>query len=101
MRLLSRLPPWPRRTARLRLTALYGGLFVLCGVVLLAITYVLVEHAIGRGLAANQQSLHGSYQTRSGAGGPEIAIHKLPLRQVQVAADRKQVAFDLNQLLVQ
>jgi signal transduction histidine kinase len=39
-------PCWlrlPRRTARLRLTALYGGLFLACGAVLLAVTYVLVE----------------------------------------------------------
>jgi signal transduction histidine kinase len=36
----------PRRTARLRLTALYGGLFLACGAVLLAVTYALVERAI-------------------------------------------------------
>ena len=36
----------PRRTARLRLTALYGGLFLGCGAILLAVTYVLVEQAI-------------------------------------------------------
>jgi signal transduction histidine kinase len=35
----------PRRTARLRLTALYGGLFLLSGVVLVAVTYVLFERA--------------------------------------------------------
>ena len=41
-------PPWlrlPRRTARLRLTALCGGLFLLSGVALVAITYVLFERA--------------------------------------------------------
>ena len=36
---------WPRRTARLRLTALYGGLFLLSGAALVAITYVLFERA--------------------------------------------------------
>ncbi len=46
----SRLAPrsWlrlPRRTARLRLTALYGGLFLLSGVALVAATYVLFERA--------------------------------------------------------
>ena len=46
----SRLAPssWlrlPRRTARLRLTALYGGLFLLSGVALVATTYVLFERA--------------------------------------------------------
>ncbi len=49
-RRLTRLAPpsWlrlPRRTARLRLTVLYGGLFLLSGVVLVATTYVLFERA--------------------------------------------------------
>jgi signal transduction histidine kinase len=35
----------PRRTARLRLTSLYGGLFLLSGVALVAITYGLFERA--------------------------------------------------------
>ena len=38
-----RWPRPPRRTARLRLTVLYGGLFLACGAVLLAVTYVLVK----------------------------------------------------------
>jgi len=41
-------PSWlrlPRRTARLRLTALYGGLFLLSGVALVAVTYALFERA--------------------------------------------------------
>jgi signal transduction histidine kinase len=41
-------PSWlrlPHRTARLRLTALYGGLFLLSGVALVAITYGLFERA--------------------------------------------------------
>jgi len=36
---------WPRRTARLRFTALYGGLFLLSGTALVAVTYVLFERA--------------------------------------------------------
>lgn len=40
-RLRARLPA---RTIRLRLTAVYGGLFLLCGAALLGITYVLVRH---------------------------------------------------------
>ena len=34
----------PARSVRLRLTALYGSLFLLCGAGLLAITYLLVRH---------------------------------------------------------
>jgi signal transduction histidine kinase len=36
----------PRRTVRLKLTLLYGVLFLACGAALLAITYVLVLHAM-------------------------------------------------------
>src|SRR5580704_17980657 len=36
---------WPRRSARLRLTALCGGLFLLFGATLLAATYILFERA--------------------------------------------------------
>ncbi len=42
MRVRARLP---RRTLRLRLTAVYGSLFLLCGAGLLAITYGLVDNA--------------------------------------------------------
>ncbi|MGW9206060.1 sensor histidine kinase [Embleya sp. NPDC055664] len=38
----------PRGTVRLRLTALYGGLFLVCGAALLAITYALVAGALER-----------------------------------------------------
>jgi signal transduction histidine kinase len=38
-------PHLPQRTVRLRLTAVYGVLFLVCGAALLAITYVLVDHA--------------------------------------------------------
>jgi signal transduction histidine kinase len=43
----------PRRTARLRLTALYGGLFLACGAILLAVSYLLAEQAIAPGGDAN------------------------------------------------
>jgi signal transduction histidine kinase len=38
-------PAWLRRTARFRFTAVYGGLFLLSGAVLVAITYILFQHA--------------------------------------------------------
>jgi signal transduction histidine kinase len=37
-------PRLPRRTIRLRLTLLYGCIFVACGAALLAVNYVLVSH---------------------------------------------------------
>ena len=36
---------WPGRTARLRFTAVYSGLFLLSGAALVATTYVLFERA--------------------------------------------------------
>jgi signal transduction histidine kinase len=41
---LAARPHLPRRTVRLRLTLLYGGLFLASGAALLATTYVLVRH---------------------------------------------------------
>jgi signal transduction histidine kinase len=38
----------PARTARLRLTALHGGLFLLCGVILLGILYLLFTWTTGK-----------------------------------------------------
>jgi signal transduction histidine kinase len=46
-------PRWPRRTVRLRLTAWYGGLFLLSGSVLLAVTYGLVVQAFAGSSADN------------------------------------------------
>ncbi len=42
---LARRLRHPKTTVRWRLTLLYGGLFLISGVVLLAITYTLVDHA--------------------------------------------------------
>jgi len=44
---------WPRRTLRLRLTAWYGGLFLLSGTALLAVTYELVVQALTGNSAGN------------------------------------------------
>jgi signal transduction histidine kinase len=44
-RRLGLSPHLPRRTVRLRLTLLYGGLFLVSGAALLATTYVLFNHA--------------------------------------------------------
>jgi signal transduction histidine kinase len=51
LHLLAPTSRWrrPLRTAQVRLTALYGGLFLVSGIVLLAITYVLFERATNPG----------------------------------------------------
>ena len=40
----------PQTTVRWRLTLLYGGMFLVCGAALLAVTYVLVSHQITGGV---------------------------------------------------
>jgi signal transduction histidine kinase len=87
----------PQTTVRWRLTLLYGGLFLLSGVALLAITYTLVDHAavfpqgprvrlIGGGLA--QPLAHGpagSEVAKLGALGPQAAESLAANPQVSVA----------------
>lgn len=40
----------PRRTVRLRLTLLYGAMFLFCGFALLTLTYILVSNAVPIGV---------------------------------------------------
>jgi signal transduction histidine kinase len=42
-------PPWLRPTIRIRLTVLYGGMFLIAGVILLWIIYLLAAQAIRHG----------------------------------------------------
>jgi two-component system sensor histidine kinase VanS len=50
----------PSRTVRLRLTLLYGGLFLVSGLVLLATTYLLFRSATGVNLIVSGGTAHGS-----------------------------------------
>jgi signal transduction histidine kinase len=72
-----RLPAWPaalrlpRRTVRLRLTLLYSGLFLVSGVVLLAVTYLLVTTKIFGGEPVFQTNYAESpVPVPTGGGGP-------------------------------
>jgi signal transduction histidine kinase len=80
-----RLPLWPaallrlpRRTVRLRLTLLYGVLFLVSGVVLLAVTYFLVTNKfLGEHVF---QTIYGNSRVAvsGGAAGPTIAPGRGP-----------------------
>ena len=63
----GRLPHLPSRTVRLRLTLLYGGLFLVSAVALLAIMYLLFRQASGVDLIVSTGSAHGS-ASREGIG---------------------------------
>ena len=71
---LARLP-LPRPTIRLRLTLLYGGLFLLSGAVLLAVTYVVVSNGTQGTVFASSGGGFGGLVTVNKSGGtlPVIA----------------------------
>src|SRR6516225_10068212 len=68
---IARRPHLPQRTIRLRLTVLYGGLFLLFGAGLLAVTYLLVVHATSGIVFHGQDGRSSLVKAQSGlAGGP-------------------------------
>jgi len=113
--LFARLAPaaWlraPRPTARLRLTLLYGALFVLSGAALLTITYLLVEHAVGIVTLPNGARFSfGKVVNPSPAAGQQFratyagqsALNVTPSQLAQLRAESTQLhAFDIHQLLI-
>ena len=90
-----------RSTVRLRLTLLYGGMFCVCGAVLVTITYLFVRYFSGHVL---QVSRSGPLDSLHSAGGSSRPLPALPsLAQLQSEAQRdlvSQHASDLRQLLI-
>jgi signal transduction histidine kinase len=68
----GRHPHWPRRTVRLRLTLMYGAVFLLCGAGLLAITYILTEHDVLTGPVV--LSAHSASGSASGSASPSSSV---------------------------
>jgi signal transduction histidine kinase len=92
----------PSRTARLRLTALYGLLFLACGTVLLAVSYVLAEQAIAPGGKVNQTAFT---QVRVPAG--LITVHRGvqalstgQLFDLELTLGKEITTSDLRQVLI-
>ena len=110
-RLLAR-PHIPRRTVRLRLTLVYGALFLLCGAALLAITYVLVAHATGNvlvytGKDGTSGAIAGSRPPSARPGPLSTQVRGLPgtgappdIDKLRALAERQHAA-ELHQLLAQ
>ncbi len=107
--LASLFPPLPRRTARLTLTLFYGALFLISGVVLLAITNVLVRKATAD-FVFFQTSAKGSPFTKNSRAAQAIFTynlhHQVPKALLAQAEKAEAVALrthtsDLHQLLVQ
>jgi signal transduction histidine kinase len=85
-------PHLPRRTIRLQLTAIYGGLFLICGAGLLAITYVLVDKALPN--VYTWSNGHGKGSVTIGAGGPSTGSGPV------AALIASEHVAELNQLLL-
>jgi hypothetical protein len=69
----------PRRTVRLRLTLVYGALFIASGTALLAITYVLVWHATYPKLPSAEERQRPSVQAKAAL---EIHEHAALMHQL-------------------
>ena len=100
----------PRRTVRFRLTILYGGLFLVAGIGLLTITYVLVDHSTTTALFVSNKNGERVAVKGSLAGspshGPQLKTGTPTLEQTQVARQlvaqaSAQHARDLHQLVIQ
>jgi signal transduction histidine kinase len=87
LRRLAFRPHLPRRTVHLRLSLLYGSLFLVSGAALLAITYALVNNAL-----SGPRTTAGSPPLNASGGIVHSPAHR--------GVDAQQAA-DLHQLLVQ
>ncbi|MGH9105802.1 MAG: ATP-binding protein [Acidimicrobiales bacterium] len=100
---------WPRRTARLRFSAVYGGLFLASGAVLLAINYGLFERATEytkpklptvppTPTVRHLQQLHLLPKPQPGPGFPATSQYGLPQAASRLAAAQHQLAQVQHQL---
>ena len=105
-------PCLPRRTIRLRLTAIYGGLFLASGAALLAITYALVSNATAGECPHSGPNGYGCGITNGPHGGPaqgssEAARLQTRMGSMSAFASRQadalaasQHANEMHQLLI-
>ncbi|MEO3808656.1 HAMP domain-containing sensor histidine kinase [Sphaerisporangium sp. B11E5] len=104
----------PRRTVRLRLTLLYGGLFLISAAGLLTLNYALVSHATqgaisyqgANGLSGTVDGLTGGQRPQQRAeGGPQLSAAEMDkldqaIQREQARAIRQR-ADNMNALLAQ
>jgi signal transduction histidine kinase len=107
----------PRTTVRWRLTAMYGGLFLVTGAVLLATTYLLVSKATvtdarintpsftfaGRGVAQFPPGTRGALKNQQQKVPPFIikALHSRTTRRVAAFVGSDQRIADLHVLVIE
>lgn len=95
--------PWLRPTIRIRLTVLYGGMFLIAGVLLLLIIYLLAAQAMNHGGEAPFRLVSGSVQVNSSAcPGLSDPTQVVPAQHFNDALDacmKQQRELALNNLL--
>lgn len=84
---------------RLRLTALYGGMFCVCGLALLTLTYVLVSHFSGHLLGLARHAPLVTRPNTTANSLPQLPTARRLQAQAQAALTR-QHSGDLHELLL-
>ncbi|MCI0382950.1 cell wall metabolism sensor histidine kinase WalK [Streptomyces sp. CNQ085] len=98
----GRSHPWLRPTIRIRLTLLYGGMFLIAGMVLLAIIYLLAAQALKDGshlpfqiIGVRDQTTDAVCSLPSRADGGELTPQELTAAVQQCMENQRQVALEV------
>ncbi|GAB7030478.1 HAMP domain-containing sensor histidine kinase [Streptomyces sp. NPDC021749] len=91
--------PWLRPTIRIRLTLLYGGMFLMAGIVLLTIIYMLAADALHDGSALPLKILGGKFESTSDICDLPTQTSGPLLQQAVEQCLQHQRALALNSLL--
>ncbi|MFD7608198.1 sensor histidine kinase [Streptomyces mirabilis] len=91
--------PWLRPTIRIRLTLLYGGMFLIAGIMLLSIIYLLAAQALNTGAEPLFKIVSGSSIKVSSDNCPAVQAGNLSLDEFNVAISncidqQRQTALD-------
>ncbi|WP_233447250.1 sensor histidine kinase, partial [Streptomyces albireticuli] len=93
--------PWLRPTIRIRLTLLYGGMFLMAGVLLLTIIYLLAAQALNVGSEPLIRLVNGSRVEVTGSSCPRLPGASTPAEANEIlsACMQHQRAMALDSLL--
>ncbi|WP_406453612.1 HAMP domain-containing histidine kinase [Streptomyces sp. NBC_01622] len=86
--------PWLRPTIRIRLTLLYGGMFLIAGILLLSIIYLLAAHALNVGSELPFKVISGSVGSSTCNFPSEPSATTLNNAMDQCVNEQRQHALD-------
>lgn len=87
-------PPWLRPTIRIRLTLLYGGMFLIAGILLLSIIYLLAAHALNVGSELPFKILSGQLTSDSCNFPSQPSVTQINHAMNECVNDQRQHALD-------